>query len=43
MQRLTEFAIAGTTITVKKLDGSTSALTLTLNDGTTPTSVTRAT
>jgi hypothetical protein len=43
MQRLTEFAIAGTTITVKKLDGSTTAMTLTLNDGTAPTSVTRAT
>lgn len=43
MQRLTEFAIAGTTITVKKLDGSTTALTLTLDDGTNPTSSTRAT
>jgi hypothetical protein len=43
MQRLTEFAISGTTITVKKLDGSTSALTLSLNDATTPTSSTRAT
>lgn len=43
MQRLTEFAIASTTITVKKLDGSTTALTLTLDDATTPTSSTRAT
>jgi len=43
MQRLTEFAISGTTITVKKLDGSTSAYELTLDDGTSPTSATRAT
>lgn len=43
LQRLTEFAIVGTTITVKKLDGSTSAFTLTLDDATTPTSSTRAT
>jgi hypothetical protein len=42
MQRLTEFAISGTTITVKKLDGSTSAYTLTLDDATSPTSSTRA-
>lgn len=43
MQRLTEFAISSTTITVKKLDGSTTALTLSLDDATTPTSSTRAT
>jgi hypothetical protein len=43
MQVLTEMSIAGTTTTVKKLDGSTTALTLTLNSATTPTSVTRAT
>lgn len=43
MQTLTEMSIAGTTTTVKKLDGSTTAFTLTLNDGTTPTAVTRAT
>ena len=43
MQRLTEFAIAGTTITVKKLDGTTTAYTLTLDDDTSPTSSTRAT
>ena len=43
MQRLTEFAISGTTITVKKLDGSTTAATLTLDDATGPTSSTRAT
>ena len=42
MQMLTEMSISGTTMTVKKLDGSTTALTLTL-DSTTPTSVTRAT
>jgi hypothetical protein len=42
-QALTEFAISGTTTTIKKLDGSTTAATLTLDDGTTPTSVTRAT
>lgn len=42
MQTLTEHAISGTTWTVKKLDGSTTALTLTLNDATTPTGVTRA-
>ena len=43
MQRLTEFAISGTTVTVKKLDGSTTAYTLTLDDATSPTSSTRAT
>lgn len=40
-QALTEFAISGTTQTVKKLDGSTSAAVLTLNSATAPTSVTR--
>ena len=39
---LTEFSISGTTITVKKLDGSTTAATFTLNDATNPTSRTRA-
>ena len=43
MQRLTEFAISGTTITAKKIDGSTTAFTLTLDSATTPTSSTRAT
>jgi hypothetical protein len=38
-----ERAISGTTLTVKKKDGSTSAMTFTLNDATTPTSITRAT
>lgn len=42
-QTLTEFAIASTTKTVKKLDGSTTAATLTLDDDTNPTSLTRAT
>ena len=42
-QVLTDFAIAGTTKTVKKLDGSTTAATLTLDDGTNPTSITRTT
>jgi len=40
---LTEFAISGTTLTVKKLDGSTTAMTFTLDDGTTPTALNRAT
>ena len=43
MQSLTEFSISGTTITVKKLDGTTTAATYTLDDATTPTSRTRAT
>lgn len=42
MQRLTEFSISGTTITVKRLDGSTTAFTLTMNDASTPTSSTRS-
>lgn len=43
MQCLTEFSISGTTITVKKRDGSTTAMTFTLNSATAPTSRTRAT
>ena len=43
MQRLTEFGISGSTITVKKLDGTTTAFTLTLDDPNSPTSSTRAT
>ena len=43
MQTLTEASTSGTTMTVKKLDGSTTALTITLNDASTPTSITRAT
>lgn len=42
-QLLTEISVSGTTMTVKKLDGTTTAATLTLNDGSSPTSVTRAT
>jgi hypothetical protein len=39
-QFLYERETSGTTVTVKKLDGSTTAATLTLNDGTAPTSKT---
>ncbi len=42
-QAVTEFAIVGTTKTIKKLDGSTTAATQTLDDDTSPTSITRAT
>lgn len=41
-QMLTEKSISSTTMTVKKLDGSTSAATFTLNSSTSPTSITRA-
>ncbi len=40
---LSDFSISGTTVTVKKIDGSTTAMTFTLNDGTTPTAMNRAT
>lgn len=40
---LSEFSISGTTITAKKLDGSTTAMTFTLDDSANPTSRTRAT
>jgi hypothetical protein len=40
---VSEFSISSTTITGKKLDGSTTAMTWTLNDATSPTSRTRAT
>jgi hypothetical protein len=43
LQRLTEFAIAGTTTTIKKLDGTTTAATLTHDSATEPTTSTRAT
>lgn len=39
---LAERGISGVTLTAKKLDGSTTAMTFTLNDATTPTSQTRA-
>jgi hypothetical protein len=42
-QFLTERAVSGTTVTVKKVDGSTSLMTFTLDHATTPTSITRAT
>lgn len=42
-QTLSEFAISGTTVTVKKRDGATTALTFTLDDASNPTSRTRAT
>lgn len=42
LQSLTEVSISGTSMTIKKLDGSTTAATLTLNSATTPTSKTRA-
>ncbi len=41
-QQLGDFAISGTTLTTKKLDGSATAATFTLNDGTAPTSITRS-
>lgn len=43
VQMLTEFSITSTTLTVKKVDGSTSLATFTLDSATTPTSLTRAT
>jgi len=42
-QTIGDFSIAGTTITTKRIDGSTTAATYTLDDGTNPTSRTRAT
>jgi len=41
-QSIGDFSIAGTTVTVKKLNGSTTAATYTLDDATEPTSRTRA-
>lgn len=41
VQMLTNFAIAGTSYTVKKVDKSTTAFTVTLNDATSPTGATR--
>lgn len=40
---VSEFEISGTTKTVRQLDGSTTAMTYTLDDATNPTSITRAT
>lgn len=42
-QILSESSVASTTLTVKKIDGSTSAATFTINSATAPTSITRAT
>jgi len=42
-QFLTERSVSGTTLTVKKVDGSTTLMTFTLNDASTPTSITRTT
>jgi hypothetical protein len=39
---LFERSVAGVTVTAKKLDGTTTAMTFTLDDGTTPTTQTRA-
>lgn len=43
VQFLTERSVSGTTMTVKKADGSTALMTFTLNDAANPTSITRAT
>jgi hypothetical protein len=43
VQFLHERAVSGTTVTVKKADGTSGLLTLTLDDATNPTSITRAT
>jgi len=43
LQNITEFGISGTTKTVKKLDGSTTAKTYTLDSSTDPTSITETT
>jgi hypothetical protein len=42
LQFLSERAVSGTTVTVKKVDGSTSLMVFTLDDATDPTSITRA-
>jgi hypothetical protein len=42
-QMLGDFTISGTTMTVRKVDGATAAATFTLNDGSNPTALTRAT
>lgn len=43
IQFLSERSVSGTTMTVKKADGTTSLMTFTLNDSASPTSITRAT
>jgi len=42
VQFMTERSVSGTTLTVRKTDGSTSLMTFTLNDATSPTSITRS-
>lgn len=42
-QLLGDFSISGTTLTMRRLDGSTTAATFTLNDAGSPTGITRAT
>ena len=42
-QYLTEKSVSGTTLTIKKVDGTTTAATLTLDSASAPTSATRAT
>jgi hypothetical protein len=43
VQFLLERIVSGTTVTVKKVDGTTTLMTLTLDSATTPTSITRTT
>lgn len=43
MQRVTDFSVIGTTITITKLDGATTAYTLTMDNSTNPTQSQRAT
>jgi hypothetical protein len=43
MQMLTDKSVSGTTLTVTKLDGATTAATFTLNSSSNPSSITRAT
>lgn len=42
LAHLGEASVSGTTMTLKRFDGSTTAMTLTLNDASSPTSITRA-
>lgn len=42
-QFMNERSVSGTTLTVKKVDGATTLMTFTLDSGTAPTSITRAT
>lgn len=42
LQMLTEKSVSSTTMTVKKLDGSTTAMVFALNSATTPTTITRS-